>query len=135
MRGLFLFVGLSLWGSIYADPVRLVCTSDKVFSINRTGDTYESHEAANKLTTFVLIDSSKSEIKISWHNDTYNTTGDIDMKIIDVGNDGKVILGLRTDSDEFYELHQFDLENLQTSWTLIDTAGDMYMLSKCFESN
>ena len=63
MRGLFLFVGLSIWGSIYADPIRLVCTSDKVFSIYRTGDTYESHEAVNKLTTFVLIDSSKSEIK------------------------------------------------------------------------
>ena len=57
------------------------------------------------------------------------------MKIIDVRNAGKVILGLRTDSDEFYELHQFDLENLQTSWTLIDTTGDMYMLSKCFESH
>ena len=135
MRGLFLFVGLSPWGSIHADPVRLVCTSDKVFSINRTGDTYESHEAVNKLTTFVLIDSSKSEIKISWRNDTYNTTGDIDMKIIDVRNAGKVILGLRTGSDHGYELHQFDLENLQTSWTLIDTTGDMYMLSKCFESN
>ena len=135
MRGLFLFVGLSMWGSINADPVRLVCTSDKVFSINRTGDTYESHEAVNKLTTFVLIDSSKSEIKISWRNDTYNTTGDIDMKIIDVRNAGKVILGLRTGSDHGYELHQFDLENLQTSWTLIDTTGDMYMLSKCFESN
>ena len=91
MRGLFFFVGLSIWGSIHADPVRLVCTSDKVFSVNRTGDTYESHEAVNKLTTFVLIDSSKSEIKISWRNDTYNTTGDIDMKIIDVRNAGKVI--------------------------------------------
>ena len=65
MRGLFLFVGLSIWGSIHADPVRLVCTSDKVFSIYRTGDTYESHEAVNKLTTFVSIDSSTSEIKIS----------------------------------------------------------------------
>lgn len=135
MRGLFLFVGLSIWGTTHADPVRLVCTSDKVFSIYRTGDTYESHEAVNKLTTFVLIDSSKSEIKISWRNDTYNTTGDIDMKIIDVRNAGKVILGLRTGSDDGYELHQFDLENLQTSWTLIDTTGDMYMLSKCFESN
>ena len=91
MRGLFLFVDLSIWGSIHADPVRLVCTSDKVFSINRTGDTYESHEAVNNLTTFVLIDSSKSEIKISWRNETYNTTGDIDMKIIDVRNAGKVI--------------------------------------------
>ena len=135
MRSLLLFVSLSIWGSVHADPVRLVCTSDKVFSIYRTGDTYESHETVNKLTTFVLINSSKSEIKISWRNDTYNTTGDIDMKIIDVRNAGKVILGLRTGSDDVYELHQFDLENLQTSWTLIEPTGDMYMLSKCFESN
>ena len=134
MRRLLLYVSLSIWGSVHADPVRLICTSDKVFSIYRAGEKYESHEAVNKLTTFVSINSSKSEIKISWRNDTYNTTGDIEMKIIDVRKAGKVILGLRAGSDDGYELHQFDLENLQTSWTLIEPTGDMYMLSKCFES-
>ena len=134
MRRLLLFVYLSILGSVHADPVRLVCTSDKVFSVYRTGDTYESHEAVNKLITFVLINSSKSEIKISWRNDTYNTAGDIDMKIIDVRNAGKLILGLHNSPDDGYELHQFDLENLQTSWTLIEPTGDMYILSKCFES-
>ena len=135
MRRLLLFFSLSIIGSVHADPVRLICTSDMVFSIYRTGDTYESHEAVNKLTTFVLINLSKSEIKISWRNDTYNTTGDVDMKIIDVRNAGKVILGLRTGPDIGYELHQFDLENLQTSWTLSEATGDMYMLSKCSKSN
>ena len=134
MRRLLLYVSLSIWGSVHADPVRLICTSDKVFSIYRAGEKYESHEAVNKLTTFVSINSSKSEIKISWRNDTYNTTGDIEIKIIDVRKAGKVILGLRAGSDDVYELHQFDLENLQTSWTLIEPTGDMYMLSKCFES-
>ena len=134
MRRLLLYVSLSIWGSVHADPVRLICTSDKVFSIYRAGEKYESHEAVNKLTTFVSINSSKSEIKISWRNDTYNTTGDIEIKIIDVRKAGKVILGLRAGSDDGYELHQFDLENLQTSWTLIEPTGDMYMLSKCFES-
>ena len=34
------------------------------------------------------------------------------MKIIDVRKAGKVVLGLRTGSDDGYELHQFYLGNL-----------------------
>ncbi len=89
----------------------------------------------NKLTTSVSINLSKSEIKISWRNDTQDTTGDINMKIIDVKYGGKIILGSRAGSNSSYELQQFDLENLQTSWTMIEPSVDMYMLSKCLKLN
>lgn len=133
MRRLLLGISLIISTNVYPDVVRLACSSDKVFSIFRVGDTTEIHKEVNLLATIMSINLPKSEIKISWSNRTHNTTGDINMKIIDVRNEGKIILGFRADSE--YELHQFDLENLQTSWTTIKPTVDMYMLSKCTKSN
>lgn len=135
MKRLFLYIGLLISTGLHADVMQLTCSSDKVFSLNRVGNTYESHEMDNKLIIFVSIDLVKSKIKISWRNDTKNTTGDINMKIIDVSNDEKIILGSRAESGTGYELLQFDLINLQTSWTMIEPTINMHMLSKCFKSN
>ena len=82
-----------------------------------------------------LTRPSWSEIKISWRNDTYNTAGDIEMKVIDVRNNDKIILGLRVGLNNGYELHQFDLESLQTNWSMFEPSVTMYILSKCSELN
>ena len=133
MKKFLVFVVLIVSTNTFADVIQLNCSSDKVISIYRVGDTTKSREEVNELRTLVSINLSKSEIKISWHNNTYDTTGDINMKIMDVRSDGKIILGFRADNE--YELHQFDLENLRTSWTTIKPTGDMHMLSKCLKLN
>ena len=135
MRTLFVCINLIFSINTCADEMRITCTSDKVFNVYRVGNSVESYEEVNKLITFVSINLQKSQIKISWRNDTHDTAGEIDMNIMDVRNDGKRILGIRAESDIGYELHQFDLENLQTSWIMIEPTGDMHMLSKCFKSN
>ena len=132
MKRLLFYIGFFISTNVNADVIRITCSSDKVFSVYRVGDTFESHTEINKLISFVSINLSKSEIKISWRNDTYDTSGDIRMKIIDIKNGGQILLGLRSKLNS-YELHHFDLENLRTSWTMISPTGDMHMLSKCFK--
>tara|TARA_B100000674_G_C37687624_1_gene844451 strand:+ start:26 stop:433 length:408 start_codon:yes stop_codon:yes gene_type:complete len=126
---------LVISNKLFANVIEVTCNSDKVFSVYRVGQSYESYEEINKLTTSVLIDLAASEIKISWRNDTYNTAGDIEMKVIDVRNNDKIILGLRVGLNNGYELHQFDLESLQTNWSMFEPSVTMYILSKCSELN
>ena len=126
---------LAISNKLFANVIEVTCNSDKVFSVYRVGKSYESYEEINKLTTSVLIDLAASEIKISWRNDTYNTAGDIEMKVIDVRNNDKIILGLRVGLNNGYELHQFDLESLQTNWSMFEPSVTMYILSKCSELN
>ena len=59
----------------------------------------------------------------------------MEMKVIDVRNGEKMILGLRVGLNKGYELHQFDLESLQTNWVMFEPSVAMYMSSKCSELN
>ena len=65
MKRFLVCVVLIVSTNTFADVIQLNCSSDKVISIYRVGDTTKSREEVNELRTLVSINLSKSEIKIS----------------------------------------------------------------------
>ena len=90
VRKLCIVFILAISNNLYANVTRLTCDSDKVFSVYRAEQSYKSYEEINKLTTLVSIDLAQSKIQIAWRNNTHNTEGNMEMKVIDVRNGEKM---------------------------------------------
>jgi len=74
------FILLICSANLYAEIIRLTCTSSRVVSLYKHGSVEESE---NNVTSSVLIDSKKSLIKMSSRNETINHSVTASYKIYD----------------------------------------------------